>query len=89
MWMGVSMAVLRLHMLMVTDATIKSVIEALSGELPEQYPEEDTRSCIYGYMGWITKRQKRRELAGADNEKSIRNVKARSKAVSAVPLLCR
>ena len=68
---------------------VKPVIETLSGEFLEQYPEEDTRSCIYGYLGWITKRQKRGELEGVDKDKSMRSVEARSKAVSAVPLLCR
>ena len=45
--------------------------------------------CLSGYMGWISKRQRRGNNTGADKEKSSRNVKSRSKQVSpAIILSC-
>ena len=68
------------------EGFVKAVIGTLSGEFKEDCPEEEIRVCLSGYMAWISKRQKRGDDNGVDREKSSRNVKSRSKQVSAISI---
>ena len=72
-----------------SEPFVDAVIKTLSEEFNDQHQGSDVRVGVYQYMGWIAKSL---QTEGGDKEmrvKSMRNVKARSKAVSPAFLLCR